>query len=258
MAGLVLATGLIGIPHWPSIDRFVPVMLLLCGLGMVAVGVGAVWTRLHRGRFPATVMFWHNLNFFYCKLIHRVKRDGLCTIPGEGPVIVAANHVSGVDPLLLLATSPNRYISFLIAREYYETPIAGRIIKLAECIPVNRTGNDTASIKVSLRHLSDGKLMGIFPQGGIRPVDDASEVRGGIGMLALRSGATVIPAYVSGVPHTDSVVAALFTRHHAVVRYGPPVDLSAFAGREKDKNVYAEASNAIMNAIRALKRPEDA
>ncbi|MEE8170281.1 MAG: lysophospholipid acyltransferase family protein, partial [Phycisphaerae bacterium] len=145
---------------------------------------------------------------------------------------------------------------YMIAREFYEIPVIGRLIRLIDCMPVNRSGIDTASVKAALRHLKNNKVLGIFPQGGIRPVDDTAPPRDGVGMLALRSGAAVIPAYVSGMTYRESVLGALVRRQRVVVRYGPPVDLSRWRGRESQREAYREVAAEIMQAIRALKRTE--
>jgi 1-acyl-sn-glycerol-3-phosphate acyltransferase len=115
---------------------------------------------------------------------------------------------------------------------------------------------DTASVKAALRHLSAGKCLGIFPQGGIRNPAEPFEVRDGVGLLALRSGATVIPAYIDGIKYSEGVIAPLIRRQHARVRFGKPVDLSEFKGREKDRDAYREASQKIADAIIAIRDSE--
>jgi len=252
MAGLLLATGLLGIPAWPDIDRHITWIMALTSVVLFGAGLWTTRTRLRRGKFGPAVTFWRNLAELYMRVVARVRRDGLCTIPGGGPVILAANHNCSLDPLLLISTSPNRYPSFMVAREYAEFPVVGRLIGLIDCIPVNRTGIDTASVKAALRHLDAGRVLGMFPQGRIRRPDERGEVHEGIGLLALRSGATVIPANISGTRYSDGVVAPFIRRHRAVVRYGPPVDLSPWKGREKDRSAYREAALHIMERIEAL------
>ena len=264
MSGLLLATGLLGIPEWPNIDRHISWIAGLTSLGLFSAGVWTTLVRLRRGRFGRTITFVTNLNECYCKFWARVKRDGVCTVPATGPVIVAANHVSTLDPFLLSATSPNRYVSFMIAKEFAGIPLFRRLVELIECVPVNRTGVDISSIKAALRHLEQGRCLGIFPQGRIVFPGEDVEVREGVGMLALRSGATVVPAYISGVwqrpfPGTKygdfySLVDPLLTRQRARVRYGRPVDLSKWKGREKDKTAYAEVSEEIMASIHRLRK----
>ncbi|MCG8403636.1 MAG: MFS transporter [Phycisphaerales bacterium] len=256
MGGLLLATGFLGIPEWENIDRYVPWILTIVGLALFSSGAVATVARLKRGRFGTILTFWKNLNDFYCWFWSRTRREGVCTIPIDGPVIVAANHNSTLDPFVLGATSPNRVPGYMIAVEYARIPIFRRLVEAVECVPVNRSGVDTASVKAALRHLAAGKLLGIFPQGRVQNPAETPKVREGVGMLALRSGATVIPAYISGIKYSDSVVGPLLKRHHAVVRYGPPVDLSRWKDREKDRDIYREVAEHIMGRIMALK-PKD-
>lgn len=273
MAGLLAATGALGIPAWPNIDRHVAWITASVSIGLIGAGLWTTRVRLHRGRFGVWLTFWRNLNGFYCAWMARCRRIGRCTVPVEGPVIVAANHNSVLDPFVLTAGSPNRSFGFMIAKEYAALPLMRGMCRAIECVPVSRSGNDTASIKAALRHLDDGKALGIFPTGRIVPRHGPQAAREGIGMLALRSGAKVIPAYIDGLrPAHDwtsgaaaqrsrwanlldllSMILPFFQRHHATVRFGPPVDLSAFAGRKKDRDAYAAASAKIMDAILALR-----
>lgn len=253
MAGLLLATGLLGIPSWPDIDRHIAWIMGLTSAILLGTGVWITRVRLRRGKFGPAITFWRNLAELHMRLVARARRDGRCTIPGTGPVIVAANHNCVLDPLLLITTSPSRYPSFMVAREYAELPIVGRIISLIDCIPVNRTGIDTASVKAALRHLEAGRVLGMFPQGRIRRPEERGDVHEGVGMLALRSGATVIPVNISGTRYSDGIVAPFFRRHRAVVRYGLPVDLSRWKDRERDRAAYREAALHIMDRIEALR-----
>lgn len=257
MAGLLLATGVLAIPEWPNIDRYVPSLLLGVGLLILTGGILSLVIRLRRGRFGFTITFWRNVAEFYMRLTARVRREGYRAIPLSGPVILAANHSCSIDPLLLVATLPNRCPGFMIAREYARIPIFSRLVRMIGCIPVNRTGVDTASVKAALRHLAEGRMLGIFPQGGIRRPDEQTTVQEGIGLLALRSGATIIPAHISGVHYSDNVVVPFLRRHRAIVRYGPPVNLSAWQGREKERAAYREVAEYVMANINALAPNQD-
>ena len=257
MGGLLLATGFLGIPEWRNIDDYVPWILAVVGAGLLASGITATVVRLKRGRFGPFLTFCKNLSEFYCRLWSRARRVGICTLPLEGPVILAANHNSTLDPFVLTVCSPNRVPGFMIAAEFAKIPIFRRLIEAMECVPVTRSGVDTASVKAALRHLAAGKLLGIFPQGGVQDPAEPPKVREGVGMLALRSGATVIPACISGIKYSDGVFAPFLRRHHAVVRFGKPIDLSPWKGREKDRTAYREVAEHIMERIVALKPERD-
>ncbi len=256
--GFLLATGLLGIPDWQNIDRYVPAIMAGISVGLVVTGLVATIIRLRRGRFGTALTFWKNLNDFYAWFVARTKRKGLCTLPAHGPAIVVANHTSSLDPFVLTSTTPNRVIGFMIAKEMYTIPIFNWLCRSIDCIPVTRSGQDTASVKTAMRHLKDGKLLGIFPQGGIRDPEGASEARGGAGLLALRSGVPVIPAYIHGLKYSDKVIAPFFWfTHRATVIWGEPIDLSPWKGREKDREAAREVADHILDRIMAL-RPDDA
>ena len=256
MGGLLLATGALGIPRWTNIDAHVPWLLAIIGLTLFVAGMRATRVRLQRGRFRPIITFWRNFIVLHNRIVARVRRKGICTVPQDGPVIVAANHNSAIDPFLLISTSPNRYLSFMIAREFTGIPLVSYLARLAECIPVNRTGVDIASVKSALRHLSAGKAIGIFPQGRIVAPDDWENVQEGVGMLALRSGATIIPAYISGTHYSDNVYIPYFLPQRAIVHYGKPIDLSPWSARTRDRAAYREVAQHIIERIKSL-RPQE-
>jgi 1-acyl-sn-glycerol-3-phosphate acyltransferase len=249
----VVASALLGLPHIPHLDRYVPLILLGAG-GILSVTLLVALRTYQRGQpyRPLITVLWQFARFYgYFWL--RVRRIGPCTIPREGPVIVAANHTAGVDPLILLATSPHRLMGFVVAREYYGKPFAGWWMRLVDCIPIDREHPSKSFLAGTLRHLRSGKCLAIFPQGTYpAPGEPPPPPRPGIAVIALRSGATVVPAHIDGTRYYTGPFRAYFSRHRARVRYGPPIDLSAFAGRERDPEAPQEIADLIMSRIQAL------
>lgn len=257
VAGLLFATGTIGTGVIPHLDDAAGPALFILGAGLIAVGGYSLASRLKPSAVGYELQFYKNFNEFFCKWWYRCRRIGPCTIPRDGPAIVAANHGCSIDPNLLTAASPHRVIGFVIAAEYYDVPFffLRRIIRQIGCVPVARDGTDTAGLRAALRHLKNGNVLGIFPEGGIPHPDEVRAPKSGIVQLALRSGAPVIPAHISGTRWSDSVFWPFFRRHRAVVRFGPPIDLSAFRDRTRDRDAVDEAADLIMQHIRALAPP---
>jgi len=255
----VLVSGLIGLPHIPHLDRYVPLILLLASGALTVALLIALRTYQRRQPYGPLITTLRYVVRFYARFWLGLKRVGPCTIPRRGAVIVAANHTCGVDPILLLATSPARIMGFIVAEEYYRRPLAGWWMRLAECVPINRERPGKAFLAAALRHLSAGKCLGIFPQGTFEHPDGPPlPPRPGIGVLVLRSGATVIPAHISGTRYFDSPFRAYLARHRARVRYGPPVDLSAFADRRRDPQAPQQVADLIMEHIRRLAPSDEA
>lgn len=255
-ASLLLATGLLGAPGWARLDDWVGWILAGVGFATLVAWFVNLRTRLKRSRFPWALAFCENANEFIAKFWWRVHRVGRCTVPLEGPVILTSNHTCSADPLFLHATSLHRPTSMMVAAEYTKNPLLWAIMSLVDSIPVRRGENDTGATKQAIRHLRAGKAMGIFIEGRTVPPGENVQPMDGVAMLALRTGAQVIPAHISGVKYRRSVGRGLLARHNARVRYGPPVDLSEFQHGKVDRAAIRAATWKIYRAIQDLAPPD--
>ena len=251
VGGLLVASGTLAIPQWEHLDRWSG--LILGGIGVLLVVVGLLTFRVRTRDLPFHPMyaFWRNVIEFVARFWWRLRQEGRCRIPHRGPVIFTANHVCPIDPMLVYATCNYREISFMIAAEYYRIPLVWRIVQRARCIPVRRGENDVKATKTALRRLRDGNALGIFVQGGIRHREQTDQLKHGVAMLALRTGAKVIPAHISGVEERSSMLRSFLGRHEARIAFGPAVDLSDFSG-QKGQAALAAATERIFAAINAL------
>jgi 1-acyl-sn-glycerol-3-phosphate acyltransferase len=94
----------------------------------------------------------------FCRYLHRFQFD-LLPLPTEGGALVASNHISGLDPFLLIAASP-RPLRFLIAREEYERFGFNWLFRLAKCIPVDREGRDSSGYRPTKKAQGWGSFSG--------------------------------------------------------------------------------------------------
>ena len=189
----------------------------------------------------------------YCVLMHNLRANRPSPVPAEGPALVVANHVSNLDPVFLQCTTRHRVISFFMAAEYLRFWIFKPIYQVTQVIPVTRTGRDTGPALAGLRALREGRVLGIFPEGGINVAHDRiGPARPGAAYLALRSKATVVPAYIDRQLHTHSLVEALTTRSPTKVYYGRPIDLSRYYGQRITDELLHEVADVIMDAIGRL------
>ncbi len=251
ISGLLLASGLLGIPNWPGLDKWAGVIVAGTALLLMASGFFGLVVRLRDTQGRIAYGFVRNFNEFICRFWYRSHRIGPCTVPRSGPVIITANHTCPADPLLICAWCTHRPISFMIAQEFSNIPVARYFVRLIECIPVRRDGQDAASVKKAMRKLNEGAALGIFIQGRIPKPDETVEPKDGVALLALRTGATVIPVHISGTRYTESVARGFFVRHRGEVRFGQPVDLSGFSGKPTREDT-AKATATIFQAIKKL------
>jgi 1-acyl-sn-glycerol-3-phosphate acyltransferase len=179
-------------------------------------------------------------------------------VPRTGPLIVACNHVSNLDPPALGVALP-RPVTYMAKKELFAMPVLGPVITGLGAFPVDRSRGDLGAVKVAIAVLTRGACLGIFPEGGRNP-DGTKEPQSGVALLASLSGATVLPAYVSGTSQSKF-------RHRVTVVFGEPLrfersDASAPApGIEKNQKArrddLAKWTRELMSEIYALREIAD-
>ncbi|WP_051236072.1 MFS transporter [Ottowia thiooxydans] len=124
--------------------------------------------------------------------VYRLQVKGGERIPVEGPAVLVANHVSFIDAVLLMAVSP-RPIRFLMDHRIFRVPVLGWLFRLAKCIPIAPREEDPAAYQRAFdeaaRVLSEGELLGLFPEGGITRDGQLQPFKGGIMKIMERAEA---------------------------------------------------------------------
>ncbi len=141
--------------------------------------------------------------FFYWLLaggarkLYRVRVINPNNEPLDTNFIVASNHTAAADGVIICACMTNQ-IRFMGKKELFKVPVVGAFLKAIGCYPVDRKGSDIAALRNTINLLKNGDCTGIFPQGTRCPrVDPAStSVKSGVGLIAARSGADVLPVCV--------------------------------------------------------------
>lgn len=214
------------------------------GIFLALLVAGALWRLKRIGRRHAGAdwggPFLNHLDGLmrvFCARFHRLEHEPL-RVPESGGAIVAANHLSGLDPIILSAAS-RRPLRFVIASEQYENRMLRWFYDLIGCIPVDRTGSPEKAFYAARRALAAGQIIVLFPQGRIRlPDDDRKPLKRGVIALAAMAEVPIIPARISGVGGMGRLVSALFIRSHARIHAGPPITVAD--GRDEQALVEIE------------------
>lgn len=122
-------------------------------------------------------------------------------IPREGPLIIASNHLSNADGVIVggwLTPRLGRRIHWLGKREMVEWPILGRFVRAGSVHPVDRGTADVDAFRLAQRILDEGHVLVVFPEGTRSTTGGLQEAKDGLALLALRSGAPILPVGVSG------------------------------------------------------------
>lgn len=143
--------------------------------------------------------------FFITTLPFIRKIRGFDNLPKDGPFIVAANHSSLLDPIILaiyLTWPLKRYVHFLSNYIVYDHPIAGFIVRIAKGIKVEQKA-EAKSLFIALKDLQKGEIIGIFPEGTRSPDGKIQKGKNGAALLALKAKVPVVPV---GLIDTDKVL----------------------------------------------------
>jgi 1-acyl-sn-glycerol-3-phosphate acyltransferase len=130
------------------------------------------------------------------RTLWRASVTGTENIPADGPLIVACNHVSYLDPPLMGCLCPRR-ISYMAKKELFAVPVLGAVIRGLGAYSVDRGGSAASAIKRSLQVLGSGGAVGIFPE-GTRNRRGAVSPQIGVALLASLAQAPVLPVFIRG------------------------------------------------------------
>lgn len=192
------------------------------------------------------------LRTVFC-LLGGITVSGAENVPSAGPVLFCPNHQSDCDPAAMYIASPRRDIYFMAKEELFGIRIFGAMIRSFGSFPVKRGTADRGAIREAEGVLGQDNALVIFPEGRLSETGDLLEFQLGAAMIAIRSGATIIPV---GIAHTRdfmpySAVIPKRSRVAARVTFGSPVVTSHYTGRQ-GRAALKEITAAVESEIRRL------
>ncbi len=181
---------------------------------------------------------------FLGRLLFGFTVVGAEKVPARGPLIVASNHRRYADPVLVCMAVPRR-IQWMGKKELFAFPFE-RFFYFIGTFPVDREKGGRAALKTSLKLLATGWALGIFPEGTRRKDYDPDHApKSGVGMLAARANAPILPVFVGKVPNPFERLRGARLR----VYIGDPITLD---NTIRGGRVYREAAGEILRAIYGL------
>jgi 1-acyl-sn-glycerol-3-phosphate acyltransferase len=184
----------------------------------------------------------------FAHLFFGLRVSGLEHVPPQGCFLVAANHKSYLDPPFLGAALP-RELHYFAKRQLFDLPLFGALIRVYGAVPVNREGFDRRSVSAALEILERGDGLLVFPEGTRIRRRGLAEPKEGIGMLALRSGAPVVPAFIAS---TWEPRRRWYRRVPIVIRFGPALRFDRVRAGPAARERYGEIAREVMERIREL------
>ena len=175
--------------------------------------------------------------------------EGTECVPPRGPLIVVSNHQSNMDPPMIMASLPRR-VRFMAKRGIFNGPILSFLLHAYGAFPLNRDGGDLQAIQWSLKMLDSGAAIGIFPEGTRSPGGMRQGIPG-IAMIAIKSGAPILPMGMTGTERTGPPWQVAMPRGEFRVKIGQPFSLPTIEGRVGREQLQS-MTDMIMQRVAAL------
>jgi 1-acyl-sn-glycerol-3-phosphate acyltransferase len=191
------------------------------------------------------------------RLLYRVRVQGLDNLPGDGPVILAANHLSFMDSIFLALTSP-RPVAFIAKAEYFDKPFTRWMFRRTGQIPLRRGSPASAreALAVASDVLAHGGTLGIYPEGTRSRDGKLHRGNAGPARLAMKTGAPIIPVGLVGTERVQRPGERLPHANRSVmVRYGTARHLCSDGATNVSSRLRA-ATDELMLDIAALSGQE--
>ena len=174
-------------------------------------------------------------------------------VPKKGAFILASNHSSYLDPILL-ASSLKRGLYYLARDTLFKKRCFGWLMRQVHSFPVKRNKGDLRAIRDSLRILGEGRPLVIFPEGTRTKDEQLDRGKPGIGFIAAKAGVPVLPAYVAGSFKALPRGFKTLKRHPVAVYIGEPVTFDRKYFEANGRDLYQRISDEIMKRIAELSR----
>ena len=183
--------------------------------------------------------------FFRLRIIHRER------IIQTGPVILAMNHQSYLDPPLAGVTC-DRAIYFLAKRTLIDVPVLGWLLPKLNVIPVNQEGIDRSALKALIRVLKSGNAALVFPEGARTLDGDLQPAQPGLGLVIAKTLAPVVPMRIFGAHESLPRGGGGLHFVPITIVVGEPIFFTAADLGSRGKDLYGRLSQRVMDAIAAL------
>lgn len=185
------------------------------------------------------------------RILFQLEIVGSENIPKKGSFILACNHRSNLDPVII-ANASERKVYFMGKRELFKTKFSAKFMEMLDVIELNRDGIDKSALKKGLMALHNGRGLALFPEGK-RSVDGRlGPAKPGVALFAFGANLPVIPAFIQGTDRALPPHSRFIRLAKVRVSFGKSLTLPGAAERRNRKSDYQEFTDKIMRGIAEL------
>jgi 1-acyl-sn-glycerol-3-phosphate acyltransferase len=181
-------------------------------------------------------------------LYNRLSIRGVERIPENKNVIVACNHCSNLDPLVIGVAFPRR-LRYFAKEELFRSFLFGKIIRILGAVPVSRSDNNAAAVALKgfLKFLEEGSDVLIFPEGARSSDGKLQPLEGGVGLIANHSKAAILPVFIKGTYDAMPPGSFMVKPCKIAVTFGKPIvfDPEIYKGKGAREKIMAELTDSL-------------
>lgn len=199
----------------------------------------------------------YHFSKFVCWLVLQLRCGlevrGIEHVPTRGPYLIVSNHVSYLDPVVVGVAAPRRLV-FMARDTLFAQPLLGAWMRGVGVIPLRRDDADPAAIRAALAALRRGEPIGLFPEGGRQPGGALGTAKRGVGLLAIRARAPIVPVHLRGTFDVLSPGAKGLRPCKIRVAFGPliPYTTASQEGVVPPRRHQEQLADAVTQAWRRL------
>ncbi len=181
--------------------------------------------------------------------------SGVENIPESRGAVIATNHVSVLDPILIGLDLP-RPVYYMAKKSLHEIPLFGRLIRAYNAFPVNRRGSSRGALKMAREIVEKGNLLLIFPEGSRGNGGGLRRFKPGIGKILTETGAPVVPGFIGGAAQVWPANRWFPRPVKTKMIFGQPVNYNNFAAGENRRKRYQKVADDIQERVAELNQSE--
>jgi 1-acyl-sn-glycerol-3-phosphate acyltransferase len=213
---------------------------------------GGYFDRFHaraRARDPDWIYpLLRVVSYPYCRLLYRLRAQGIEQVPDQGPVILAPNHFSAMDHWFVGLLLP-RQVRFMAKSQLFKGPLFEFVLSHAGAFPVRRGQHDEESMITATTILERSGVLVLYIEGGrSRSGQISTNARPGVGRLALQTGAPVVPVAIYGSERARNWKRLEFPA--VTVSYGEPIRFRSEAQPSRERQ--QQLADEVLATVRRL------
>ncbi len=190
--------------------------------------------------------FISRIIFFFVKILNKLKVSDKHHLPEDEAFIVTCNHESMVEIIMLAMSLYPLEIHYMAKQELFKTPLLNRFFRSVNAFPVNRENPGPSTLKIPVKLIKEGKIVGIFPSG---QRNNAAPMKKGAATIAVLSKSTIVPAAYTGPLKFRDVI---FKRQKCWIKFGAPIDSTTYLSQYNKTEAIEKITQQLENSTKSI------